>query len=159
VAPGGDEVVFHNGRVFDGRRFLPEGSTVRVRGGRIAEVGPAGPLGRAVPVDLGGGTLLPGFIDSHVHPVFAGDQLRHCDLSPASTADGYTELVAGYARDHPDEEWITGGGWSMDAFPGGVPTRDLLDAVVPDRPVYLPNRDGHGAWVNTMALGRAGITK
>ena len=47
----------------------------------------------------------------------------------------------------------------MDAFPGGVPTRDLLDAVVPDRPVYLPNRDGHGAWVNTMALRRAGITK
>jgi predicted amidohydrolase YtcJ len=157
--PDGDEVVFHGGTVFDGRRFLPEGSTVRVRGGRIAGAGPAGPLGQAVPVDLGGGTLLPGFIDAHVHPVFAGDQLRHCDLSPASTAAGYTELIAAYARDHPEEEWITGGGWSMDAFPRGVPTRDLLDAVVADRPVYLPNRDGHGTWVNTMALRLAGITR
>jgi predicted amidohydrolase YtcJ len=159
VPPGGAEVVFHGGTVFDGRRFLPEGSTVRVRGGRIAGAGPAGPLGNAVPVDLGGGTLLPGFIDAHVHPVFAGDQLRHCDLRPASTAGGYAELVAAYARDHPDEEWITGGGWSMDAFPGGIPTRDLLDAVVADRPVFLPNRDGHGAWVNTAALRAAGIDR
>jgi predicted amidohydrolase YtcJ len=159
VPSGGEELVFHHGTVFDGRRFLPEGSTVRVRGGRIAGVGPAGPLGNAVPVDLGGGTLLPGFIDAHVHPVFAGDQLRHCDLRPASTAGGYVELVAAYARDHPGEEWITGGGWSMDAFPGGIPTRDLLDAVVADRPVFLPNRDGHGAWVNTAALRAAGIDR
>jgi predicted amidohydrolase YtcJ len=159
VSPDRAEIVFHRGAVFDGRRFLPPGSTVRVRGGKIAAVGPAGPLGRAEPVDLRGGTLLPGFIDAHVHPVFAGDQLRHCDLRPASTADGYAELVAAYARDHPDEEWITGGGWSMDAFPGGVPTRDLLDAVVPDRPVFLPNRDGHGAWVNTTALRLAGISR
>jgi predicted amidohydrolase YtcJ len=89
--------------------------------------------------------------------VFAGDQLRHCDLRAANTASGYAALVGAYARDHPDEEWITGGGWSMDAFPGGVPTRDLLDAVVADRPVFLPNRDGHGAWVNSKALALAGI--
>src|SRR5215469_6186564 len=54
---------------------------------------------------------------------------------------------------------MTGGGWSMEAFPGGVPTKDLLDGVVNDRPVYLPNRDGHGAWVNSRALELAGITK
>ena len=66
-------------------------------------------------------------------------------------------LIAAYARAHPDGRWITGGGWSMEAFPGGVPTKDLLDAVVPDRPVYLPNRDGHGAWVNSRALELAGI--
>jgi predicted amidohydrolase YtcJ len=110
-------------------------------------------------VDLHGGTILPGFIDAHAHPVFAGDQLRRCDLEGAGTASGYAALVAAYARDHPDEEWITGGGWSMDAFPGGVATRDLLDAVVADRPVFLPNRDGHGAWVNSKALALAGIDR
>lgn len=155
----GDEVVFHRGTIFDGRRFLPEGSTVRVRRGQVTEAGPGRAPGRAEPVDLGGGTLLPGFIDAHAHPVFAGDQLRHCDLRQASTARGYAELVAAYAAGHPDEEWITGGGWSMDAFPGGVPTRDLLDAVAGDRPVFLPNRDGHGAWVNTRALALAGIDR
>jgi hypothetical protein len=153
----GDDVVFHNGTVFDGSRFLPEGTCVRVRAGRIIEVAPVASVGRAEPVDLHGGTLLPGFIDAHAHPVFAGHQLRHCDLRPAATAAGYTELVGTYARDHPDEEWITGGGWSIDAFPGGIPTRDALDAVVPDRPVFLPNRDGHGAWVNSRALALAGI--
>jgi predicted amidohydrolase YtcJ len=79
-------------------------------------------------VDLHGGTIVPGFIDAHAHPVFAGDQLRRCDLEGATTASGYAALVAAYARDHPDEEWITGGGWLMEAFPGGVATRDLLDA-------------------------------
>ncbi|HKA97928.1 MAG TPA: amidohydrolase family protein [Streptosporangiaceae bacterium] len=161
--PVSDEVVFHNGTVFDGRGFLPAGTCVRAAGGRITAVGPAGssgppgPLGKAEPVDLHGGTLLPGFVDAHAHPVFAGDQMRRCDLRAASTAAGYTELVASYARDHPDEEWISGGGWSMEAFPGGIPTRQALDAIVPDRPVFLPNRDGHGAWVNSRALALAGI--
>jgi hypothetical protein len=152
-----DEVVFHNGTVFDGRAFLPAGTCVRVSGGRISEVAPLASAGRAEPVDLHGGTLLPGFIDAHVHPVFAGDQLRRCDLRQTTTARGYAELVAGYARDHPDEQWITGGGWSLDAFPGGLPDRAALDAAVPDRPVWLPNRDGHGAWVNSRALALAGI--
>ena len=157
------ELLFHNGTVFDGRRFLPTGTGVRVRAGRITGVGPdpetgsLGPLGSAEPVDLAGGTLLPGFIDAHAHPVFAGHQLRRCDLSDASTEPAYLEIIARYAREHPDEEWITGGGWELPAFPGGIPARQPLDAVVPDRPVYLPNCDGHGAWVNSRALRLAGI--
>lgn len=156
----GADFLFVNGSVFDGVRFLTPGTVVRASGGTITAVGSrnsVGPLGSAELVDLGGGTILPGFIDAHAHPVFAGDQLRRCDLRGASTAVGYIEIVAAYAAANPDAEWITGGGWSMDAFPGGLPTKDLLDTVVPDRPVYLPNRDGHGAWVNSRALELAGI--
>ena len=158
--PDGSELAFHNGAVFDGAAFAPAGTVVRVSGGTISYVGPAaeaGPLGRAEPVDLRGGTLLPGFIDAHVHPVFAGDRLCRCDLSGVRTAGEYLDIIARYAAEHPDAEWITGGGWSMEAFPGGVPTAGLLDAVVPGRPVFLPNRDGHGAWVNSRALELAGI--
>jgi len=154
------EILFHHGAVFDGRRFLRSGTGVRVKAGRIIGVGPAqslGPLGSAEPVDLAGGTLLPGFIDAHAHPVWAGHQLRRCDLSAAGTEPGYLEIIARYAREHPDEEWMTGGGWDLTAFPGGIPARRSLDAVVPDRPVYLPNCDGHGAWVNSLALRLAGI--
>lgn len=154
---GQADVVFHNGAVFNGVDFLPLGTTVRISGGRITAVGADAPLDGAEPVDLQGGTLMPGFIDAHAHPVFAGNQLRHCDLREATTAEGYLELIAAYARSHPDEQWITGGGWAMESFPGGVPTRQALDAVVADRPVFLPNRDGHGAWVNTRALELAGI--
>jgi predicted amidohydrolase YtcJ len=158
VPSSGAESFFYNGAVFDGRRFLPAGTSVRVRAGQITEVGRAAVPGAAAMVDLAGGTLLPGFIDAHVHPVFAGDQLRRCDLSEATSLPAYLDLIARYVHDHPGNGWVTGGGWSMDAFPGGIPAAAELDAVVPDRPVFLPNRDGHGAWVNTKAMSLAGIS-
>jgi predicted amidohydrolase YtcJ len=162
-AVAAEEIIFRNGAVFDGRTFLPEGTCVRASGGTITAVGPAhevaGPGGVAGVnvVDLDGGTLLPGFTDAHVHPVYAGDQLRRCNLREGRTAQDYLDIIAAYAAAHPDAGWITGGGWSMDAFPRGLPRREPLDAVTGNRPAFLPNRDGHGAWVNTAALRLAGI--
>ncbi|MGW7607359.1 amidohydrolase [Streptomyces sp. NPDC054766] len=146
--------------------FTPEGraaTAVAVTGERITAVGNSevheliGP-GTEV-VDLAGRLLLPGFQDAHVHPVPAGLELTQCDLTGAKTAEDTVAAVRAYAEAHPEREWITGGGWSMEAFAGGTPTRELLDAVVPDRPVYLPNRDHHGAWVNSRALELAGVTR
>ncbi|WP_406412178.1 amidohydrolase [Streptomyces sp. NBC_01614] len=146
--------------------LTPEGRTataVAVTGDRITAVGReevhdlAGP--RTQVVDLAGRLLLPGFQDAHVHPVPAGLELTQCDLTGAKTADETLAAVRAYADAHPEREWITGGGWSMEAFEGGTPTKELLDAVAPDRPVYLPNRDHHGAWVNSRALALAGITR
>ncbi|MFJ6080266.1 amidohydrolase [Streptomyces sp. NPDC092369] len=146
--------------------LTPEGRTataVAVCGERIVAVGRdeildlAGP--RTEVVDLAGRLLLPGFQDAHVHPLPAGLELTRCDLTGTRTAAETVAAVRAYADAHPEQEWITGGGWSMEAFEGGVPTKELLDAVVPDRPVYLPNRDHHGAWVNSRALELTGITK
>ena len=67
--------------------------------------------------------------------------------------------IKAYADANPDLEWILGGGWGMPAFPGGNPTAADLDAVVPGRPVFLPNRDHHGAWVSSRALEIAGIDR
>ena len=159
----GDEIIFRNGAVFDGRMFLPEGTCVRVSDGTITAVGPAqevagpGGLTGVNVVDLDGGTLLPGFTDAHVHPVYAGSQMRRCNLREGQTAQDYLDIIAAYAAAHPDAGWITGGGWSMDAFPRGLPRREPLDTVTGNRPAFLPNRDGHGAWVNTAALRLAGI--
>jgi predicted amidohydrolase YtcJ len=159
----GESIIFQNGAVFDGHSFRPDGTSVLVTDGKIAAVGPAGEAGgragarTASVVDLDGGTLLPGFIDAHVHPVYAGDQLRRCNLREGRTAQDYLDIIAAYAAAHPEAEWITGGGWSMDAFPAGLPSREPLDAVTGGRPAFFPNRDGHGAWVNTAALRLAGI--
>jgi predicted amidohydrolase YtcJ len=152
------ELVFRYGPVYLGAAGRSD--ALAVRGGRIVALGPAaaelvGP--RTEVVDLRGRLLIPGFQDAHVHPVQGGLELAACDLSGARTAEQYLRLIRAYADAHPDRAWITGGGWAMEAFPGGRPTRDRLDAVVPDRPVYLPNRDHHGAWVNSRALERAGI--
>jgi hypothetical protein len=155
------DLLFDNGPVFaaDGGA-APVRQAVAVRGGRIAAVGPearelAGP--GTEHIDLAGRLLVPGFQDAHVHAVFGGFELGRCDLSELYGADAYTAAVAEYARAEPELEWITGSGWSLGAFPGGRPTAALLDAVVPDRPVFLVNRDHHGAWVNSRALSMAGI--
>ncbi|MFJ4953454.1 amidohydrolase [Streptomyces sp. NPDC088760] len=155
----------HADLLFTGGPVLtPEGRTataVAVTGDRITAVGHAEVRALAGPrtevVDLAGRLLLPGFQDAHVHPVPAGLELSQCDLTRATTAEETVAAVRAYADAHPEREWILGGGWSMEAFTGGTPTKELLDAVVPDRPVYLPNRDHHGAWVNSRALELAGV--
>jgi hypothetical protein len=136
---------------------------VAVTGGRIVAVGSdedvmalQGPSTSVL--DLGSKMLLPGFQDSHVHPPSGGVQMRRCNLSVAEDRASYLQVIRDYAQANPDEPWIRGGGWSMSAFPGGVPDKQDLDAIVPDRPVYLANRDGHGAWVNSRTLEIAGIT-
>ncbi|MBL1084451.1 amidohydrolase [Streptomyces actinomycinicus] len=157
----------HADLLFTGGPVLtPEGraaTAVAVTAGRITAVGGAdlrmlaGP--RTEVVELAGRLLLPGFQDAHVHPVPAGLELSQCDLSDRTTAEDTVAAVRAYADAHPEREWILGGGWSMEAFTGGTPAKELLDAVVPDRPVYLPNRDHHGAWVNSRALELAGIDR
>ena len=138
-------------------------AALAVRGGRIVAVGGddevrehIGPKTRVI--ELEGRTVLPGFQDAHVHPIGAGLDAIRCYLYDRSGLDAYLDAIAGYKERRPDVEWITGGGWSMDDFPGGTPRAEDLDRVVADRPAFLPNRDGHGAWVNTLALERAGIT-
>ncbi|SDC63387.1 amidohydrolase [Nocardioides lianchengensis] len=145
---------FRNGTYFDGHHHRGA-ADVLVEDGRIVAVGVGRPGDREV--DLRGGLLAPGFVDAHVHAVQGGLERTRCDLSELGTREEYLERIASYAAAHPDRPWIEGGGWAMAAFPGGTPTAADLDAVVPDRPVFLPNRDHHGAWVNTSALELAGI--
>ncbi|MEV0135346.1 amidohydrolase [Dactylosporangium sp. NPDC050688] len=143
-----------------GRVFAPGGAeAVAVRDGRIVAVGDRAAVlselsGHAFDViDLGGRALVPGLQDAHIHPVSGALERLRCDLTPWHTKAEYLAAIAVY----PGDGWITGGGWSMAAFPGGLPHRDDLDTVAPDRPVFLPNRDHHSAWVNSRALSIAGI--
>jgi predicted amidohydrolase YtcJ len=154
------DLVFAGGTVHTIDPTRRRAAAVAVRDGRVVTVGDDGGalIGPDTEVvDLRGGALIPGFQDAHVHPAFAGVTMLTCDLTGAADQADALARVAAYAADHPDREWITGSGWSMEWFPGGTPERGLLDAIVPDRPVYLTNRDGHGAWVNTRALTLAGI--
>lgn len=156
-------LVLHSGRVFTGTELDGAATAVGVRDGRVVAVGTDADVRAAVGnatevVDLDGRLVLPGFTDAHAHPVMGGVERLGCDLSGADGAQGALALVADHAATTA-QEWISGGGWSMADFAGGTPRREDLDAVVGNRPVYLLNRDHHGAWVSSAALERAGITR
>ncbi|MFF4759810.1 amidohydrolase [Streptomyces sp. NPDC001292] len=157
------DLVFTHGPVHTGDPARTRASSLAVTGERITAVGHdevrelIGP--RTEVVDLSGKLLLPGFQDAHIHAVYGGLELAECDLTGAVEVDEYLRRIREFADDHPESTWITGGGWSMESFEGGLPSRQLLDSVVPDRPVYLVNRDHHGAWANTRALELAGVTR
>src|SRR6478735_1530371 len=138
-------------------------AAVAISSGRIAAVGSEdevdglrGPATRVV--DLAGAMVLPGFQDAHCHLGESGHATTLCSLEGSRDAYEHLRRIAAYRDAHPDRDWIVGSGWSMSHFPGGTPTAAALDAVVPDRPAVLTNRDIHGAWVNTRALAAAGIT-
>jgi predicted amidohydrolase YtcJ len=156
--------LFRAAAAFDGHRQLGR-TDVLVVDGRVREVRPGGFEAHFVRTStteievVEAPFLTPGFTDAHVHPIQGGLERLRCDLSELDTREEYLAAVRAYADAHPDREWILGGGWAMPAFPGGTPLAADLDAVVPDRPVFLPNRDHHGAWVNGRAMEIAGITR
>ncbi|MGW8361814.1 amidohydrolase [Streptomyces wedmorensis] len=156
------DLVFTRGPVFTADPARTRATSLAVVGDRIAAVGHdevrdlIGPATEVV--DLTGKLLLPGFQDAHIHAVGGGKELAECDLTGTVGVAEYLERIRDYADAHPEKTWITGGGWSMESFDGGLPTRQLLDSVVPDRPVLLSNRDHHGAWANSRALELAGLT-
>ncbi|MEE2037674.1 amidohydrolase [Nocardiopsis sp. CT-R113] len=159
----GNDLLFVGGTVFDGLDRVPGADALAVSGGRITGIGASTNLrARAARgtriVDLRGRLLSPGLQDAHVHPLPAGILETWCDLRPAAEQGQALEMVRAYSEDNPEEPWIVGGGWASSLFPGGRPTAGILDAVVPDRPVYLLGADLHDAWVNSTALARAGIT-
>ncbi|MFH8384773.1 amidohydrolase [Kitasatospora sp. NPDC018058] len=157
------DLVLTRGPVHTGDAARTRASSLAVAGERITAVGHdevrelIGP--KTEVVDLTGKLLLPGFQDAHIHAVYGGVELAACDLTGTVGVTEYLERIRAYAEANPGQEWITGSGWSLESFDGGLPTRQLLDSVVPDRPVYLTNRDHHGAWANTRALELAGLTR
>src|SRR6187431_2016984 len=141
-------VVLTGGHVHTVDPARPRAEAVAVVGERIAAVGTAdevktwiGPRTRVV--DLAGRLLVPGFQDAHIHPIYGGMDLVECDLREQRGRDGAIAAVRAYAEAHPEKAWIVGSGWYMPDFPNGTPRREDLDAAVPDRPAFFPNRDGH----------------
>jgi predicted amidohydrolase YtcJ len=158
------DLVFRGGPVLAIDPARSRARAVAVANGRIVAVGGDDDLDGLIGpttdvVELQGRLLIPGFQDAHVHPVAAGLERLQCDLTGIRDAAATVAAIRSYADANPTAEWISGGGWSMEAFDGGTPTAELIDGVIPDRPMYLPNRDHHGAWVNSRALALAGIDR
>lgn len=156
-------MVFYNGRVYTGAGEDPFVEAIALRQNKILAVGSTASIrqlaGRSTrSVDLKGKLVIPGFNDAHIHFLRGSLSLQSADLNACKTPQEAVDTLLAFATRHPDAAWVTGSGWQYTVFPGGTPTKELLDAVIPDRPVYVYAYDGHSAWVNSRALALAGIT-
>lgn len=110
-------------------------------------------------IDLRGRTVLPGFIDAHIHLLSTAYRSHYIDARACVSEDGVAELVRARAAQTPPGRWILGGQWDKNAWPGqNFPSKASLDAAAPHHPVALWSKDGHLLWVNSLALQRAHIT-
>lgn len=139
----------------------PGGNAILLRGGRVTAIGSLGQLRaqapRATVRGFPGGTITPGFIDSHIHLLEWAGLRGGPDLTSAgSPEEAADRLFAGAAPGAGDSEWVTGHGWSRNRW-GRLPHRSLLDRYFPDRPVAVHSQDLHSLWVNSRALELAGL--
>ncbi len=130
--------------------------------GRIKQVlhrGDKRPERPSYKLDGKGQFLIPGLIDSHGHVMSLGFSALTLDLTDTRSLGEALARIAAYAKAHPDRPWILGRGWNQELWPEKrFPTAAELDAVVPDRPVWLTRVDGHAGWANSQALAAAGVT-
>jgi len=157
------DLAFRNGAVYRVDAARSWASAVAVEGDQVVYVGDdaglepfVGPGTRVI--DLDGRMLLPGFQDSHLHPG-TGMRLLQIDLQGVLDANEVIVRIERYAAQRPEYAWIQGSGWEEAAFrPAGLPTRQLLDSAVNDRPAVLRSAGGQAIWVNSRALEAVGIT-
>ncbi len=113
-----------------------------------------GPATRVL--DAAHGTILPAFNDAHVHFLMASRSLDGLDLFGAQTQEEVADRIRVFV-DARHSGWLVGRGWFYSAFPGGMPSLELLDELVPDRTAYLESFDAHTAWVNSRARAVSGL--
>src|SRR3981081_780988 len=157
------ELILYNGSFWTVNPHQPRAQAVAISGGRFLAIGSndevlALAAGNAKKIDLGGKTVLPGFIDAHSHPAEAVlSQLRMLDCYLRSIAD-ILKALRERASKTPPGEWVLGFKYDDTKTSEGRPlTRAELDAAVPDHPVLVEHRGGHTAWVNSPAITLAKI--
>lgn len=163
AAPAADLVIY--GRVWTGDSTRPWAAAVAVAGDTIAAVGDSTAIavwqGASTRVVSNGAAMVtPGFNDAHVHFLSGGVQLRSVDLRTASTPAEFIARIKAYAAALKPGEWIIGGDWDHERWPGSpLPRRDWIDSVTPKNPVYVNRLDGHMAVANSLALRLARVTR
>lgn len=158
------DLIVVNGSVYTADEDGTMAEAVAVQGNKILLVGSNREVQRlrrpqTVVVDARGGAVLPGFNDAHAHVIDAGLALLRVDLLEARTVTEIESAIKAWVALNDDREWVTGRGWSDEAFATGQPNRQLLDAMVPDRPAFLVAADGQTGWANSAALAQANITR
>jgi predicted amidohydrolase YtcJ len=162
------ESIITNAKVWTVDRNRPQAEAVAIIGNTIVAVGTGaeidswrGPQTRII--DAAGKLLLPGFNDAHVHFISGSMQLDQVQLNDARTKEEFIRRIAEQAKKTPKGEWILGGDWDEQNWAeqeptAGLPTREWIDSVTPDTPVFVNRHDGHESLANSFALKLAAVT-
>lgn len=162
-APGVDTVLL-GANVYTVNEAQPSAEAIAIDDGMIVFVGDSAGARKLVGSntkvhELEGELVLPGFIDTHVHPLHGGGFAKALSLDTFGTTTDWVESIQSYADANPDSDVIFGYGFLASTFGPEGPTRQLIDSVVPDRPVLIMDEGFHGAWANTRALEALNITQ
>lgn len=143
----------------------PAAEAVAIAGNQIAAIGTTSEMRALVGtktrvIDAGGKSVLPGFNDAHVHWLTGGFSITNVNLRPARSPEEFARLIGEFAKGLPKGRWVLEGSWDHENWPGApLPTRQMIDSVTPDNPVFVNRLDGHMGLANSLALKLAGITK
>jgi predicted amidohydrolase YtcJ len=151
-----------NARVWTGDDAQPWAQALVIDGATLAMVGTNEDARKANAeqvIDAGGRLIVPGFTDAHVHFREGGFGLASVQLRDAATRDEFVARIKAFAATVPAGTWITGGNWDHSLWGGELPTREWIDAVTPDHPVWINRLDGHMSLANSLALKLAGVTR
>jgi predicted amidohydrolase YtcJ len=156
------DLILKNGSIYTVDRDRTWAEAIAIAGNEIVfvgsnEAGKAHIGAKTNIIDLSGKMVLPGFIDAHAHPSHAVDFVCNINLYQLDTVEEYKSAIKEFVANHPGRSTIRGGGWSDTLFPKLGPSREILDTLVPDRPLAIVSYDGHSLWVNSVTLERAGI--
>ncbi len=156
------DTVFRNASVYTMDATRSWASAVAIRDGRIVYVGDEQDIGAYIHhttrvINLNGRMIMPGFHDSHIHPMSGGLRLVRCSLIDVAWPDAVYERIRKCSTELPDGEWLVATGLAMEAFDGDGPGRRLLDELVPDRPAWIRSDSGFSTWANTQVFEAAGI--
>ncbi|HEY0309633.1 MAG TPA: amidohydrolase [Luteimonas sp.] len=164
-AQGHADTVLLGGKVWTGDPARPEVQALAIRDGKVAALGTDADIRRlagpsTMVLSLEGRRVVPGFNDAHVHFFDGGQGLASVQLRDAPSPEAFRDRIGAYAATLPKGRWVLNGNWDHERWtPAALPTRQLIDAVTPDHPVFINRLDGHMALANTLALRLAGITR
>jgi len=158
------DVIYHNAKVYTVNEAAPWAEAVVIKGDEIVFVGSDQDAlalkGDDTKVtDLQGQMLLPGFIDSHAHPVAGGAYALALALDTYARPEDWVQAIAAWADANQELPVIFGYGFLASAFGDAGPTKSMIDAVVKDRPVLIMDEGFHGAWANSQLLAKLGINR
>lgn len=160
------DLIIQGTAVFTGLKDHPEALAIAVKDNKIIATGTEEDIAAYKAddtkiIDAGDKLVVPGFHDTHLH-LMAGVLFTQyaCILSDAKSLDETLSTLKQFADENSENEWVIGTGWDYTAWgETEFPTREDLDAVIADRPVFLLHAEGHYAWVNTKALEISNITR